>query len=86
MKTATPTLPLLPDGQPKKLYVYSVGLVYLSICTRLSPDEAVREVNGTHPTGLDHDWQIADEDFRDGSPNPCQCPDFAEHKHYLLTC
>lgn len=71
----------------KDFECYALGLIYASICTSLPVEEAIARANDEYPTGLDHGWSLCSEAFRDGSPNPCACPDAPEtHRHYLLGC
>jgi hypothetical protein len=65
---------------------YAVGLCYASVCTSLSLEEATQRLNAEHPTGLEHGWKLAAEAFRTGERNPCPCPDYAEHWHFLFSC
>jgi hypothetical protein len=67
--------------------VYSVGLVYASVCTALTDEETTRQLNLEHPAGTDNGWMISDEPFADGSPNPSKCPDavtYNQHRRHIL--
>ena len=65
---------------------YSVGLCYASVCTSLSLPETTKRLNLEHPTGISP-WEKADEKFRTGESNPCQCNENPQtHKHYLFVC
>lgn len=67
--------------------IYSNGFCYCSACSSYSLEETAEMVNEVNPTGLDHEWRLADEPFRDGKPNPCPCDRAPEtHKHYLFSC
>lgn len=68
------------------LDIYSSGLVYCSVCTDAPEKEVAGLVNEHNPTGLDHGWHIADEPFKDGTPNPSPCEQGSGRKHYLLVC
>lgn len=67
--------------------VYSVGLVYASACSSLSPEETAERLNQECPTGISSGWYLSSDPFRTGEPNPCPCGDSpATHKHYLFSC
>lgn len=66
--------------------VYSLGITHMSVCTADTDDDMLAIVNAGYPTGLDHGWQIADEPFADGSPNPSPCGHDPELRHVLLVC
>ena len=68
--------------------IYAVGLVCISCCAdkSLSQEEIEAHVTALHPTGLDHGWEISDDSFRDGSPNPNQCKHEQDKQHWLLKC
>ena len=67
--------------------VYSDGIVHCSVCSALSPEETTAKLNAEHPTGITSRWEIADEPFATGEPNPCPCKENPEtHKHYLFVC
>ena len=71
----------------KDFDIYSKGLCYCSVCSSLLKEETVLRVNGENPTGLNHGWEIAKEDFREGSLNPHPCERNPKtHKHYLFSC
>lgn len=68
--------------------VYSVGLVYASVCAKadLPPEEVERLVNEVSPTGISSRWTISPEKFRTGEDNPHQCETHSDRKHYLMVC
>lgn len=66
--------------------IYTHGLVYCSVCTSQDASKATETLNFRHPTGISHGWRIADEAFKDGTPNGCQCPEKPSHKHFLFVC
>lgn len=73
----------------KDAIVYAIGLCSLGICVKkgFARDRIEESANLYHPTGISSRWEIADEDFADGNPNPSPCntqPD--EREHYLLHC
>ena len=71
----------------KDLEIYAWGLCHMSVCSKLTCEETVAGANQVHPTGISHPWQLADEPFKTGEPNPCPCNFYPEtHKHYLLVC
>lgn len=66
---------------------YSVGLVYASICTSLTDEQATARLNEQHPTGITSRWTVADEPFANGDPNPRPCNSHPDtHRHLLFTC
>lgn len=66
---------------------YSVGLIYASVCTSLSLEEATRRLNAEQPTGVQSQWKLATEDFASGEKNGCTCDQAPEtHRHLLFTC
>jgi hypothetical protein len=70
----------------KEFDAYSVGLVFASVCTSLSIEDATRRLNAESPTGVG-DWMLHDGDFRTGESNPCPCDKAPEtHKHMLFSC
>lgn len=68
--------------------IYSKGLVHLSVCAPKSMQREVVEarVNEQHPTGLDHGWQVSNDEFRDGAANPHTCEDDPDRQHWLMVC
>jgi hypothetical protein len=74
---------------PTGFYVYKSSVCYMSVCVIAAMETYQIEAmaNQANPTGLDHEWAIANEPFRSGEPNPCKCNnDPANRKHYLLSC
>lgn len=64
--------------------VYAEGLCMASVCTSLSDEDATERMPAT---GISSRWQIADEPFRDGTPNGSPCPDNPDtHRHLLFEC
>lgn len=67
--------------------VYAEGPVMSSACTSLNDEDAVERMNARHPTGISSQWRIADEPFKDGTPNGCKCHDYPDtHRHLLFNC
>lgn len=65
---------------------YAVGMLYASVCTNLTDEEATRELNVAHWTGMTP-WEIsADPTFASGEPNPNPCEDRADCRHILFNC
>jgi hypothetical protein len=65
---------------------YTIGLCHMSVCTDLTEKEEVeRHANLAHPTGVSP-WQVTEEKFHSGEPNPCPCNTDRERLHWLLTC
>jgi len=70
-----------------RVQLYKVGLCYASVCAAadVEPEEIEREVNAQYPTGISSRWQVSDEPFASGAPNPSPCntePD--ARRHWLL--
>jgi hypothetical protein len=67
--------------------IYSIGLIYASVCSSLPADEVAARMR-MEPTGVHHWVPSTDATFSDGtSPNPCPCEQYPEtHKHYLFSC
>lgn len=75
-----------PSQRTDEFTVYAEGLIYSSVCTSLSDEDAIARRN-LMPSGTSHGWQLVDGPFRDGTPNggPCnQRPD--THRHLLFEC
>jgi len=71
----------------KDFIIYAWDLCYASVCSSLSPEETKQRLNQEIPTGIQSQWDFAQEPFKDGTPNPCPCnkaPD--THRHYLFVC
>ena len=69
--------------------VYRSGVARCSVCVpAVWPLEKVEdEVNASNPTGIESRWRKAeDSTFPGGQPNPCDCEDDAERRHYLMEC
>jgi hypothetical protein len=67
--------------------VYSLGILYASVCTSLPRDQVEKRMNEKSPTGVSSVvWKIADESFAKGEPNPHTCEVHPTHQHYLLSC
>ncbi len=66
--------------------VYSLGLVYSSVCTNLPKDKIAEHMAEHEPTGIGSDWRIADENFASGEKNGCPCPDTKGNRHWLVSC
>jgi hypothetical protein len=68
--------------------LYCIGILSLSVCSRLSPEETVKRVNAIHPCGTTLGWVLSgDKTFKDGSPHPGSCEEKPQtHKHYYLIC
>lgn len=71
----------------KDFDAYSVGLVYASVCTSLSLQEATDRLNTEHPTGIKTEWMLHDASFASGKDNPCPCDRSPKtHMHMLFSC
>jgi hypothetical protein len=66
--------------------VYAKGIVYSSVCTNMPKRKLVEYMGEHEPTGIDSSWEIAEENFRGGEPNGCDCPDKKGNKHWLVVC
>ena len=68
--------------------ILSIGVVYASVCTSLTVEEATEALNRAAPTGISSAWALSDDKtFANGTPMPCPCePNPATHKHYLFNC
>lgn len=75
-------------NQKDVVEVYSAGFVYCSVCAPedMSIEVLEHAVNAQNPAGPGLRWKVADEPFRDGTPNPSPCSDGHSKKHYLLSC
>lgn len=66
--------------------IYSAGVVYTSVCTTLSDEEATTRLNCESPTGVTP-WAVSkDPNFITGEPNPCPCPHIIGARHILFSC
>ncbi len=66
---------------------YAVGICAASVCTNLPAEAVVDEMNKQWPTEISSDWTLdPDPTFRSGQPNPNQCEEREDCKHYLLCC
>lgn len=77
-----------PTDLQDKVHVYTWGLCHLSACVPKGMSREVIEgsVNTSHPTGISSRWRVADEPFKTGEPNPCQCGDDPGRQHFLFVC
>lgn len=72
----------------EEIDVYASGVCYCSVC--VDREAAILEIaeilNREHPTGITSDWELANESFAGGEPNPCTCPEDDGKRHYLFRC
>jgi len=70
------------------IVIIATGLVYTSVCTRLSDEKAEKWLNRNQPTGISSKWSVSkDKTFGSGEPNPCKCQKWPEtHRHMLFSC
>jgi len=70
------------------IIIYAKGLVHCSICvpSDYSPDDVESGVNLENPTGIDSQWKIDKENFKDGTKNPSKCEQNTRRQHYLMVC
>lgn len=72
---------------PPDFELYAAGGGCASVCTTLPDEEATEQLNRVYPTGIRSRWEVSDDDFADGSTNPCPCDDHPEtHRHILFNC
>ena len=73
---------------PGQVYTYALGLVHASACAPadMPPAGVAQAVNAAYPTGIASPWQISDEPFDGGEPNPSPCDTGAARLHYLMVC
>lgn len=72
----------------REVTFYSKGIVvHLSVCApeAMTGEEVAERANKMQPTGVGP-WEVAEEAFRTGEPNPAPCNTEPGHKHWLLTC
>lgn len=76
------------EAAREQLVVYSQGLCYCSACAskELTREEVEALVNRLNPSGTSHAWEISEEPFASGAPNPSPCNDGPGRLHYLLVC
>ena len=72
----------------KNITIYANGFCYCSVCADkdLGIEAILEYVNAHSPTGIESQWELAEENFKDGTINPCQCNTDKNRKHYLLNC
>ncbi len=75
-------------SEMEKITVYASGIVCMAVCVEVKTqrEEIEREANRQLPTGIKSLWEITDESFDEGNPNPCPCNDSPGRLHYLLHC
>jgi len=68
--------------------VYSWGLCHLSCCApkTFTKADVERDVNRLHPTCIPSQWEVIEDKFNTGQPNPYQCEEIESRQHWLLTC
>lgn len=77
----------MPVQNDQQFHIYSVGMVYTSVCTSLEAAEAEARLNRDMPSGIESPWKLALEPFASGEENGCVCPDKpATHRHLLFSC
>jgi len=72
--------------EPVDFHIYSHGLLYASVCTSLSDEEATERLNCEHPTGIASRWTLANEPFSGGESNPTRCFERKGNRHILFSC
>lgn len=70
------------------LEVYSMGVVYASVCARadMTQEEVEDLMNRLHPSGVESRWKVSPEKFRTGEDNPSLCNQDPARRHYLMNC
>lgn len=77
----------MADTKTAYFEAYAVGLIHASVCAEGPLEDITARLNREHPTGITSQWEPSkDSTFASGQPNPCQCPDRPEAKHYLFSC
>ena len=68
--------------------IYSLGIVHASVCApaAMEPAEVTEAVNAASPTGIRTAWELSEEAFATGEPNPAPCDTDPARRHYLFTC
>lgn len=72
-----------------EVLMYRVGVFSMSVCApgHLDGPAVAHAINQHYPCGTLHGWQISsDTAFRTGEPNPCQCEEDPDRKHWLIDC
>lgn len=74
------------EQETEDVVIYSSGLCYCSVCAdaNIELSQLTESVNRQHPTGIKSDWELAEESFSTGEPNPCECPDDESRIHILI--
>ncbi len=73
-------------AEGEEFNVYSMGLVYASVCSSLGDDATAKRMQAL-PSGTTQGHSLAvDATFATGQSNPCPCELKPQtHKHYLFT-
>lgn len=80
-------LPETRFGPGKTLEILAFGLIRLSVCTNVKPEDVESASNYVSPTGISSKWErLKDPTFATGQDNPSPCPDGNGCIHYLLGC
>jgi len=68
--------------------IYASGICYCSVCAdrEMSVLEITDILNHENPTGIERNWELSDEDFTSGEPNPSRCSGDDRKQHYLFSC
>lgn len=72
-----------------RVYIYGLELACASACApaAMPADEVAAMVNSQSPTGISSPWQVAEDPFANGTPNPAPCDqDAGGRRHWLLEC
>jgi len=66
--------------------VYSEGVMCACVCSDLSQEEVIEHMKTRHRAGETLVWELSEEPFATGEPNPCPCDTLPGCKHYLFYC
>ncbi len=75
-------------GPDSDFMVYRLGFITMSVCVKKNMDRKDVESNANKekPAGTESGWEISDQEFASGDPNPCICNKYPGRIHYLLHC
>lgn len=74
-------------GKTLEILGGGAGLIRLSVCTNVAPEDVEAASNYLSPTGISSKWErLKDPTFATGQTNPSPCPDGHGCIHYLLGC
>lgn len=62
--------------------VIKVNLLCCQVCSRLSEDAALEEIQKHYAAGTTNNWQISERE----NHHPVKCNDNSDRHHYMFTC